>query len=160
MSQTQSFPQLVEATCVKVEGCLSERFSWEGSDWWLIRQADDNQIERNSSIRCTIRVGSVGCWGFVSLNLSKSSFPSFFPAALVITASKIIEKKGRFVLPGLLSRNESPCFLILIIFKQLGSVRHSQPADHSFLKDFLCKNPFVYFQPKAEGRWSYVGDAF
>ena len=113
MSQTQSFPQLVEATCVKVEGCRLERFSWEESDWWLIRQADDNQIKWNNSKRCTIRVGSIGCSGFVNLNLSKSSFPSFFPAALVITVSKTVETKGLLVLPGLLSWNESPCFLIL-----------------------------------------------
>ena len=150
MSQTQSFPQLVEATCVRVEGCRLERFSWEESDWWLIRQADDNRIKRNNSKRCTIRVGSIGCSGFVSLKLSASSFPRFFPAALVITMSKIIERKGRLVLLNW-AEMKAPVFLSWIILKQLRSLRPSEPTDHSSIRIFYKITPSFIFSLKLKG---------
>ena len=44
--------------------------------------------------------------------------------------------------------------------KELGLVRPSQPSDHSFPQDLLWNKPFTYLKPKAERRWSYVGDTF
>ena len=150
MSQAQSFPQSVEVTCVKVEGCRLERFSWEENDWWLIRQADDNQIKKKNWKRCTIRVGSIGCSGLVSLNLSTSIFPLFFPAGLVMTVSKIIERKGRLVFPNW-AEMKAPVFLSWIILKQLRSVRPSEPIDHSSIRIFHKITPSFIFSLKLKG---------